>query len=1403
LSILGPLQQSVGQPLVADFSFPTTNGPYAIVLDAGSPVAFNATASGGTQAYSYGWEFGDTGSATGNYPSHTFLAAGSYTVVLTVTDFAGVKATASHALVIDSSPYRIDFSSPTITAGSPTAFNGTGGFGVYYWDFGDGSASQNTCCALFTHTYPKAANYTVVYTPFDGSGTATSASHVVNVIPTHLTADFSSPIITEGSPVTLNATTSGGTGPYQFSWSFSDHSTGAGGFPTHTFASAGNPVAFLTVTDANQGQAVASRVLSVRSSPYRIDFSYPDTSAGSPVTFNGTIAGFYYQSWLFGDGGSTGYYCCSPVTHTFAVPGNYTVVYTPNDGSGVSATASHVVNVRQTRVLVDFTHPEATPGSPVSFNATSSGGVPPYTFSWKFNTTLSATGRYPDHTFADAGFAIVILSVIDGIGETATASNAVQIMSSPYRIDFSFTGPSAGSPVTFNGTIAGFYYQSWLFGDGGSTGYYCCSPVTHTYARSGAYTVVYKPNDGSGVSATASHVLVIPGPPASPTSTSVACLPLSVTIGSTATCSATVTDTSSSPTNPAGAVTFSNSGGSGNFGGTTCSLVSSGLNAATCTISYVPSAVGSGSQSVTASYGGDDTHQPSVSSAFTLTVNKASPSIATTLFATGIAVGGSVSDSAKLTGGFSAGGTVTYQFFSGSSCSAAPTIVGPPVSVTNGTVPSSAPQTFAAAGSFSWSAIYSGDGNNNGVTSACEQLTVNPAADFSLTPTSTTISVTANSLGSDKLRVDAIYGFTGTVSFLRVGSPFGGVSYDCSSVTLSSTTTSANSTCTFSSNTPGTYTAVVNGTGGTPSVSHQVTYTVIVVKNNPSIHTTLSASTITVGGSVTDSATLTGTDTLTASGTVTYEFFTGSSCAGTATVVGSPVVVSSGVIPNSASQTFSSAGLFSWNAVYNGDTNNNGVTSLCEPLSVNPLTGVAVTTKLSATTIIVGGSVSDSATLSGVTPAAGGTVIYRMSNTGDCSSPVIVVATVDVANGVVPSSPSKIFSSPGLFGWNAAYSGDANNGGASSICEPLTVNKASPTLSTTLSASTITVGGSVSDTATLAGGFTPTGSVSFSFYSGDCSSGIVTIILPSVGLTGSSATSTPEAFNTVGSFSWKAVYLGDSNNNVATSSCETLSVVTSAGFTISASPTSLTVAPEDSSSCEGQGSAQRCDDEASSTISVTGLNGFSGTVTLTVSTSPGLTVSLSTLRIVGSGSSILTVSDGRPGNYTVTVTGTSGSIIRSVVVKVMVRPPVPLKCGGDSDCNIESDAPLSDVRFGDKKIHFTVDGTAGARGAVNVTIPRSAVPDIDRIEVSVDGAKQPRSSLMIAVDDSNYHVYFSFTFHSPVTIDIDLSPAVTILGLNPLTFYGIVGVGIAIVVAAGVVTLLRRRGAEEQSARTP
>ena len=105
----------------------------------------------------------------------------------------------------------------------------------------------------------------------------------------------------------------------------------------------------------------------------------------------------------------------------------------------------------------------------------------------------------------------------------------------------------------------------------------------------------------------------------------------------------------------------------------------------------------------------------------------ATVSIATTLNATSIGVGKTVHDSAVLTGATgSAGGTVTYSYFAGGSCGGSATQVGSPVTVVSGVVPDSASVTFGSAGSYSWNAVYSGDGNNIGATSACEPLTVVP-----------------------------------------------------------------------------------------------------------------------------------------------------------------------------------------------------------------------------------------------------------------------------------------------------------------------------------------------------------------------------------------------------------------------------------------------------------------------------------------------------------------------------------------------------------------------------------------------------------------------------------------------------------------------------------------------------
>jgi len=70
----------------------------------GSPVHFDASASSDADGSitSYTWHFGDgaTQTTTSATTSHTYSAAGTYTVMLTVHDSAGLHATVSHSVAV-------------------------------------------------------------------------------------------------------------------------------------------------------------------------------------------------------------------------------------------------------------------------------------------------------------------------------------------------------------------------------------------------------------------------------------------------------------------------------------------------------------------------------------------------------------------------------------------------------------------------------------------------------------------------------------------------------------------------------------------------------------------------------------------------------------------------------------------------------------------------------------------------------------------------------------------------------------------------------------------------------------------------------------------------------------------------------------------------------------------------------------------------------------------------------------------------------------------------------------------------------------------------------------------------------------------------------------------------------
>ena len=132
----------------------------------------------------------------------------------------------------------------------------------------------------------------------------------------------------------------------------------------------------------------------------------------------------------------------------------------------------------------------------------------------------------------------------------------------------------------------------------------------------------------------------------------------------------------------------------------------------------------------------------------------------------------------------------------------------------------------------------------------------------------------------------------------------------------------------------------------------------------------------------------------------------------------------------------------------------------------------------------------------------------------------------------------------GSYRWRAFYSGDTNNIAVSTACndpgETSTVIKASPTISTTASPSTGTVGTAITagDSATLSSAYSPTGQVTFTLYSDP------SCTIPVAGMSGSGSLSgtsanwsngwTPVA---AGTYFWTAAYPGDANNNAFTTSC--------------------------------------------------------------------------------------------------------------------------------------------------------------------------------------------------------------------------------------------------------------------------
>jgi hypothetical protein len=328
------------------------------------------------------------------------------------------------------------------------------------------------------------------------------------------------------------------------------------------------------------------------------------------------------------------------------------------------------------------------------------------------------------------------------------------------------------------------------------------------------------------------------------------------------------------------------------------------------------------------------------------------------------------------------------------------------------------------------------------------------------------------------------------------------------------------------------------------------------------------------GATVQDTSTVTSSNSSdgTPTGTVQYNFYSTSTPIYnvTAPVWTNTQTLSGGIVPNSQITAQLAPGSYSFIAVYSGGITTTGFVLLGRVSAVEPLTVTQPVFASPTISTLDGGPVTlgSGAALTDVADLEGGnnptgTITFNLYAPSDTSftSPIYTDVVTVNGNGKYGTSigdnpggyvPSGIGTLTGTYEWLATYSGDSGNLGVISTAgsEPEDVKPASSTAATVIKDTatngmpTGTLGEAVYDTATVTGtpASTPTGTLTYEFFTTIDGSGMHTDGTVALDSSGGVPDSAATAALAAGSYSYVAVYSGDTNYAGFTAPVEPLTI---------------------------------------------------------------------------------------------------------------------------------------------------------------------------------------------------------------------------------------------------------------------
>lgn len=405
------------------------------------------------------WNFGDSGVSGAFDPAHIYLASGSYTVTLTVTDTAGCSNTRTKVVDVLASPTSVFTVSSQQCSNSPVQFTnasvaGSGTITSFHYEFGDGTDVfvLSAASANVAHTYASAGVYVAKLTVHTSLG-CESVSQQTIIVSASPHAQFTFDNTCEGAGVNFSdiSTPGGGTAVVKWSWNFGDpfslsNNISSQQNPSHVYNTNGIYTVNLNIENATGCKALVSKTVFIKAKP-PVDFTWNSACLGNSTNFAidpsvtsvGNIATF---EWDFGDGTPHNTTQKNPV-HTYATTSNYTVTLSIITVDGCKNSITHTVNVLQNPSAI-FSAVNVCSGTIMQFNDQSIpvAGIPIKSWSWDFGVsgTLSDTStlQNPQWLFPVKGVYNVKLSVTALNGCKDMVIRPIQVFGSP-TADFSYT----------------------------------------------------------------------------------------------------------------------------------------------------------------------------------------------------------------------------------------------------------------------------------------------------------------------------------------------------------------------------------------------------------------------------------------------------------------------------------------------------------------------------------------------------------------------------------------------------------------------------------------------------------------------------------------------------------------------------------------------------------------------------------------------------------------------------------------------------------------------------------------------------------------------------------------------------------------------------------------------------